>query len=115
MTPRSVLVFSPGVGVASTLSGLTAKELVQYVLGYYESLHHGIEVQYPEGKEAFVVQVLCEGYGECVKVTEWSHIPEVIEIDLEELEPTPGPKLDHASFHDVHAYKLIVKQFAANL
>lgn len=115
MTFRSVLVFGPGFGIGSTLSGLTALELVQYVLGQYESLHKSIEVKYPVGKAEFVADVLCNGYHECQRVNTWDGISEVVPVDFEELEPTPAEKLDHATFHDHHAYRLIVLKFAENL
>lgn len=46
---------------------------------------------------------------------EWIGVDEVVELDLEEIEPTPSHRLDHASFRDIHAYKLIIKKFAAAL
>lgn len=116
MTAKSVLVFGPNFAIASTMSARTSVELVQYVLGVYESLHLGsIEVKYPVGKAEFVADVLCNGYGECTRVTSWDGVPEVEQVDFEELEATPNEKLDHSSFHDILAYQLIIKKFAANL
>ncbi|MGE8065176.1 hypothetical protein [Pseudomonas sp. NPDC089569] len=115
MTFRSVLVFEPGFGVASSTSGQTALELVQYVLGQYESLHKTIEVKYPAGKAKFVADVLCNGYSECLAVSSWDGVSEVVPVDFDVLEPTPDEKLDHATFHDHHAYRLIVLKFAENL
>ncbi len=115
MTFRSVLVFEPGFGIASTTSGVTALELVQYVLGQYESLHKSIEVKYPVGKAEFLAEVLCDGYHDCHRVDSWDGISEVVLVDFDELEPTPAEKLDHATFHDHHAYRLIVLKFADNL
>ncbi len=115
MSTRSVLVLKPGMGVASSLSGLTATELVCYILGEYESLFLQETPVYPEGKAQFLRDVLCDGYTECTEVVEWIGVDEVVELDLEEIEPTPSHRLDHASFRDIHAYKLIIKKFAAAL
>lgn len=115
MRVRSVLVLQPGLGIASSLSSLTATELVQYVLGVYESLF-GIEsAVYPVGKAELIRDVLCNGYTECTHVQSWAGVPEVVELDLDELEPTPESRLDHASFRDVSAHKLIIQKFAATL
>ena len=115
MTYRSVLVLKPGMGIASSLSGLTATELVCYVLGSYESLFAQETPVYPDGKAQFLRDVLCDGYTECTEVVEWIGIDEVVELDLDEIEPTPSHRLDHASFRDVSAHKLIIRKFAATL
>lgn len=115
MKARSVLVLQPGMGIASTLSGLTATELACYVLGVYESMFVGESPVYPEGKAQFIRDVLCEGYMECTEVVEWTGVDEVVELDLETIEPTPSHRLDHASFRDVSAHKLMMKKFAATL
>lgn len=115
MTHRSVLVFGPGFGVSSTLNSQTAKELAQYVLGQFEQLHNSIEVKYPQGKAEFLADILCDGYHECERVSSWDGIAEVVSVDFDDMEPTPADKLDHASFHDTNAYRLIIKKFAENL
>jgi hypothetical protein len=116
MTDRSVLVFGPDFGIVSSLSARTAVELIQYVLGTFESLHmETIEVRYPMGKAEFLADVLCEGYHECRRVTSWDGISEVEHVNFDDLEATPKDKLDHGSFHDINAYQLIIKKFAANL
>lgn len=115
MTYRSVLVLDGEVAIASTLSGRTATELAQYALGYYESMHTMIDVVYPLGKRAFLLDVLCNGYSECTEVSQWQGIKEIVEIKTDDLEPTPPQLLDHESFRDVYANRLIMKLFAANL
>jgi hypothetical protein len=115
MKHRSVLVFGPGFGVASTLSAQTATELAQYILGLYENVHQSIEVKYPAGKADFLADILCDGYHECERVSSWNGIAEVVSVDFDEMEPTPADKLDHASFHDTSAYRLIIKKFAESL
>ena len=115
MKVRSVLVLKPGMGIASSLSGLTATELVCYVLGAYESMFVFDAPVYLDGKAQFIRDVLCDGYTECMEVVEWTGVDEVVELDLDEIEPTPAPRLDHASFRDVSAHKLIIKKFAATL
>lgn len=115
MTERSVLVFGSDFGIVSSMSARTAVELIQYVLGRFESLHLSIEVKYPAGKAEFLADVLCDGYHECKRVTSWDGISEVEHVDFDDLEPTPADKLDHASFHDINAYQLMIKKFAANL
>lgn len=115
MSYKSVLVLDGEVGIASSLSALTATELAQYVLGYFENLHVMMEVKYPKGKRAFLIEVLCQGYSECVEVTAWAGVPEVVHVDLDELAPTPATNLDHESFSDPFANRLMLKIFAANL
>lgn len=111
MKTKSVLVFSPGVGVACSIDGLTATEMAQYAMGYYESMFKTLPVAYPEGKQAFLIDVLCNGYTECDLVSAWSGVPEVINIDFDQLLPTPKEKLDHDTFGDVHALRLILNKF----
>ena len=115
MSYKSVLVLDGEVGIASSLSALTATELAQYVLGYFENLHVMMEVKYPKGKRAFLIEVLCQGYTECIEVTAWAGVPEIVHLDLEELAPTPAANLDHESFSDPFANRLMLKIFAANL
>jgi len=115
MKIRSVLVLAPDVGIASSMSGRTAVELVQYVLGVYEALFNNGDVAYPAGKTEFIKDVLVNGYTECAHVQSWTGVPEVMELALDDLEPTPERRLDHASFRDVHAHKLIIQTFASTL
>lgn len=111
MTVKSVLVFGPETGVACTVDGMTAVELAQYAMGYYESMFHTLPVSYPEGKQAFLIDVLCNGYMECDLVTAWGGVPEVINVDFTNFKPTDKAKLDHSTFGDVYAVKLILSKF----
>lgn len=111
MTTKSVLVLGVHVGVACSIDGETAVELAQYAMGYYESMFHTLPVSYPEGKQAFLIDVLCNGYTECDLVTAWVGVPEVIEVDFDYFVPTAKSKLDHSTFGDVHAVKLIMTKF----
>lgn len=115
MKVRSVIVLGPQLGIASSMSSRTAVELVQYVLGVFEALFKNEPVAYPAGKADFIKNVLVNGYTECAHVQSWAGVPEVIELQLEELEPTSEQRLDHASFRDVHAHKLIIQTFASTL
>ncbi|RMM39424.1 hypothetical protein QO021_29125 (plasmid) [Pseudomonas amygdali pv. lachrymans] len=112
MTTKTILVLSPNVGVACSIDGLTSIELAQYAMGYYESMFETCPVSYPEGKQAFLIDVLCNGYTECHQVTAWAGVPEVIEFDFDKYVATPKAKLDHATFGDVPALKLIMGKFA---
>ena len=115
MKVRSVLVLGPELGIASSMSGRTAVELVQYVLGVYESLFKLEPVVYPAGKAEFIRDVLVNGYTECAQVESWPAVPEVIDLGLDDLVPTPEQRLDHASFRDVFAHKLIIQTFASTI
>ncbi|MCT8162815.1 hypothetical protein IYR97_25890 (plasmid) [Pseudomonas fulva] len=115
MITKSVLVFEPGLGVAMSIDGLTAIELAQYAMGHYESLFKTLPVTYPEGKTAFLIDVLCNGYTECERVTAWSGVPEVIDFDFEKYPPTTKAMLDHDTFGDVHALKHIMIKFTNTL
>lgn len=111
MTTKSVLVFQPDLAVAFTIDGQTAVELAQYAMGYYESMFQTMPVTYPDGKQAFLVDVLCNGYMECDLVTAWAGIPEVIKVDFDDFPATEKSKLDHSTFGDRHAVKLIMSKF----
>lgn len=117
MSVKSVLVFAPdlGSGVALTIDGTTAVELSQYILGYYESLFTTLPVAYTEGKRAFLIEVLCNGYTECTLVDSWPASAEVIKVDLETLTPTDKNKLDHRVFGDPPATQLMLKKFTSLL
>lgn len=112
MKYKSVLVLGPELGIACTVDGLTATELAQYAMGYYENLFQPFEPVYPEGKSEFLADVLCNGYTECERVTKWAGVAQVVQFDYENHLPTPKAKLDHATFGDRFATQLMMKKFA---
>lgn len=117
MIVKSVLAFAPDFdsGVALTVDGTTAIELSEYAFGYYESLFTTLPVAYAEGKQAFLIDVLCNGYTECTLVDSWPAAAEVIKVDPEAMRPTDKDKLDHRVFGDPLAIQLMLKKFTSLL
>lgn len=111
---QSVLIFSGERGIACPFSTLTAKELLEYILGYYESLHPPfMAVAYQEGKEEFLYRILKDGYGLAPTASK-GQVDELI-LATEDLQPTPKQQLDHESFMEQAAWRLITLTFAQNL
>lgn len=112
---KSVLRFG-GKALACPFSKLTAKELLEYILGYYESLHPSfIRIEYPIGKEEFLYNILKDGYG-LAPITSWGPAQvEVLEVAAEDLKATPKDQLDHDSFMEQAAWRLITRTFAEKL
>ncbi|WP_277594319.1 hypothetical protein [Pseudomonas chlororaphis] len=112
---KSVLQFE-GKALACPFSKLTAKELLEYILGYYESLHPSfIPIEYPAGKDEFLYIVLKEGYG-LAPITSWGPAQvDVLEVAADALKATPKDQLDHDSFMEQAAWRLITRTFAEKL
>ncbi len=92
----------------------TVRELLSYALGFYANLFAGSEVAYPDQNVAkFLYTTLKDGY----------HVPlgtgrsDLSEIDLEtlDIEMTESSQLDHGSYSDPHAWKLMTGMFLATL
>ncbi|EML5473354.1 hypothetical protein RSM50_006047 [Pseudomonas aeruginosa] len=112
---KSVLQFE-GKALACPFSKLTANELLEYILGYYESLHPSfIRIEYPVGKEEFLYNILKDGYG-LAPITSWGPAQvEVLVVSAEDLNATPKDQLDHDSFMEQAAWRLITRTFAEKL
>lgn len=113
---KSVLIFSDGMALACPFTSLTAKELIEYILGYYESLHPSfLAVEYPDGKEQFLYTVLKDGYG-LAPITSWGPAAvSELHVKADDLVPTPKDQLDHECFMEQAAWRLITRTFAAKL
>lgn len=111
---QSALIFSGDRGLACPFSTLTAKELMEYILGYYESLHPPfMAVVYQEGKEDFLYRILKDGYG-LEPTSSWDQVEQLI-LATEDLQPTPKQQLDHESFMEQAAWRLITLTFSQTL
>lgn len=90
----------------------TLRDLLGYVLGFYGSLFAGTEVKYPDGDiPGFLYTVLKDGY----YVPLASGKSDLLEIDLEtfQVEKTETTQLDHGSYSDPHAWKLMTSMLLA--
>jgi hypothetical protein len=94
------------------LSTQTVHDLIAYVDAVYVNFFAGAEVIYPESHRArFLHTVLKDGYAVPL-AGEFDGIPE---IDLETIAVAhpSNAELDHSSFRDPHAWKLMSGMFLA--
>lgn len=109
----SAFAFTTETGTAflqCPFSAFAGKELIEYILGYIQSIHVGIEVHYPHGRQALLVDVLTAGYG-LQRTTQ----PEGEHVDLAgDFSPTPAHNLDHQTFHDQAAWKIMTGVLAGS-
>ncbi|HHH9441209.1 TPA: hypothetical protein ACP32N_003146 [Pseudomonas aeruginosa] len=68
---------------------------------------------YQEGKEEFLYRILKDGYG--LQPTTSLEQEEQLIVSTEDLEPTPKLQLDHETFMEEAAWRLITRTFAQNL
>jgi hypothetical protein len=114
MIRRCVIKLGDEPQLEAPLHVETVQELISYVLGFYASLFAGSEVQYPDqSRPKFLYTVLKDGY----YVPLASGRKDQAEIDLEtlQIEPTERALLDHGTYNDPHAWKLMTGMFLAIL
>jgi hypothetical protein len=92
----------------------TVRALLSYALGYYANLFAGSEVTYPDQNVAkFLYTTLKDGYYVPL-ATGRSDLPE-IDLETLDIEMTESSQLDHGSYSDPHAWKLMTGMFLATL
>lgn len=108
MTLQVVCSERAGVSLDCPLSGETLSELISYILGFYNSLFAGSNVQFPASAGEFVYDVLRQGYGltesSCVDASERFVINEHL-IPIEDLQSA------HTRFRDPNAWRFIIAEF----
>lgn len=87
----------------------TVRELIGYILGYYQSLFVARQPIYHDGQSQFLFSVLRDGYG--LTEREPRQGATVVDLQVEQFEPTPDDKLDHKTFSDPHAWRLMTQRF----
>ena len=97
--------------LACPFSELTANELMSYMVGFYEGHFSGREPVYPNGKAQFLFEVLTDGYG-------LVQAKSLTDLEVRSVDPTSvkaAATLDHDTFHDPLAWKLMNAVFISTL
>ena len=92
----------------------TVSELISYFLGFYTSLFAGAEVKYlDQSRSRFIYTVLRDGY-DIPLATGTNDLP-VVDLDTLQIDAEEITHLDHGTYRDPHAWKLMTGMFLATL
>ncbi len=104
-----VILLSSSQMLAAPISEATVRELIAYILGYYQALFVGRQAIYPEGKPQFLFSVLRDGYD--LKECDANTHSAFVDLQREQFDPTPAGQLDHKTYSDPHAWHLMTRRF----